>query len=288
MATRRRYGLLRFLPPIFLAIAVSSSARMPSDRGRKRAAGAWHATASPTSEEDYDCPVCLELLVDPVVISGCGHDACKHCLRRWLAQGQATCPTCRTAIVPATLPRVCLRLARTIETLFPARLQERRAQLAAAGRDITAEERRTEAAAAQRARQRQLQGGDNLAVGLALGLQQVIGDMALGLQQVFEGMMAADALSEGRQQPTGGGVNTAAGPGGQAGGSLRQRQQQPQTAVQLRHPSLQAPGVVLPIWPAGPPLAGLIFTPGSADARDERAGRRRWGARRRRPSAASS
>ena len=55
---------------------------------------------------DLKCPVCMELFcsnatyagrdMDAVTI-GCGHSACRGCLRRWRATGHSDCPICRTA-----------------------------------------------------------------------------------------------------------------------------------------------------------------------------------------------
>lgn len=49
--------------------------------------------------EDYNCPICLDLLLEPVV-GACGHEFCKDCYTRWLARSRAypTCPLCREVL----------------------------------------------------------------------------------------------------------------------------------------------------------------------------------------------
>lgn len=45
-------------------------------------------------EEDLACPVCLEVLVDPEVVTACSHAVCSACIRRWI-RSHTTCPMCR-------------------------------------------------------------------------------------------------------------------------------------------------------------------------------------------------
>lgn len=54
----------------------------------------------------------------------CGHDTCELCHRRWTVdQGKRSCPVCRAPVGSGApgeqLPGVCMRLARTVEALFP-------------------------------------------------------------------------------------------------------------------------------------------------------------------------
>ncbi|KAG2439871.1 hypothetical protein HYH02_010501 [Chlamydomonas schloesseri] len=97
--------------------------------------------------EAFDCSICANLLLDPVV-GPCGHDFCRGCLESWRqatcargrrgnCAGPVPCPICRKAL-PTELG-VCLRLRETIQTLFPDKVKERRAEV---------EERRAAAAAA--------------------------------------------------------------------------------------------------------------------------------------------
>lgn len=53
------------------------------------------------SLEAFDCAVCANLLLDPVV-GPCGHDFCKECLESWRQaacsrgrRGNSSCPICR-------------------------------------------------------------------------------------------------------------------------------------------------------------------------------------------------
>ncbi|XP_026076914.1 tripartite motif-containing protein 35-like [Carassius auratus] len=47
------------------------------------------------SEEDFSCPVCIEIFKDPVVLS-CSHSVCKECLQQfWRIKGTQECPVCR-------------------------------------------------------------------------------------------------------------------------------------------------------------------------------------------------
>ena len=53
----------------------------------------------PQEPEDYNCPICLDLLLEPVV-GACGHEFCKDCYTRWLARsrGSPSCPLCRKVL----------------------------------------------------------------------------------------------------------------------------------------------------------------------------------------------
>ena len=64
-------------------IAVGSRAAVPSPKGT-------------------DCPVCLQLLANPVTL-GCGHNFCQHCLYAALIKGYERCPVCRAAVPPTQL-----------------------------------------------------------------------------------------------------------------------------------------------------------------------------------------
>ncbi|KAG1651945.1 hypothetical protein FOA52_010149 [Chlamydomonas sp. UWO 241] len=97
---------------------------------------------------DYECSVCLSLLVDPVV-GQCGHDFCKSCLDEWRAsfspRGCVSCPICRQpAMAPGvTSLGICVRIQKQIQAHFPEQLEARRQEL-----EVAAAERE-----AQRARQ---------------------------------------------------------------------------------------------------------------------------------------
>uniref|UniRef100_A0A672KHS9 RING-type domain-containing protein n=1 Tax=Sinocyclocheilus grahami TaxID=75366 RepID=A0A672KHS9_SINGR len=47
------------------------------------------------SEDDFSCPVCIEIFKDPVVLS-CSHSVCKECLQQfWRTKDTQECPVCR-------------------------------------------------------------------------------------------------------------------------------------------------------------------------------------------------
>lgn len=105
---------------------------------------------SMASSEDYNCPICLDLLLEPVV-GACGHEFCRDCYRQWLSRSRTypSCPLCRVPLsmsVPGkpqnmekhTKPTqgsfqscsvvvgVSRRLAELIEASFPDKTRQRR------------------------------------------------------------------------------------------------------------------------------------------------------------------
>ncbi|KAL6470190.1 hypothetical protein MHYP_G00213090 [Metynnis hypsauchen] len=53
------------------------------------------AAKNPLSEEEFSCPVCYEIFIDPVILS-CSHSVCKTCLQQfWNTKGSEECPVCR-------------------------------------------------------------------------------------------------------------------------------------------------------------------------------------------------
>ncbi|KAL4421074.1 hypothetical protein ABPG77_001369 [Micractinium sp. CCAP 211/92] len=122
----------------------------PNGRAAFKRAGSKRPREPALSEDDFSCPICLNLLVDPVVGS-CGHDFCELCMRRWTVdQRKRSCPSCRKPLA-GDLPGICLRLTRTIETLFPERLSERQTEVAEERRALAAEKRAREEAARREA-----------------------------------------------------------------------------------------------------------------------------------------
>ncbi|XP_071395896.1 E3 ubiquitin-protein ligase TRIM21-like [Centroberyx affinis] len=53
------------------------------------------AASSLLSEEQFLCPICLDVFTDPVAIP-CGHNFCKNCItQHWDVSGQCQCPMCK-------------------------------------------------------------------------------------------------------------------------------------------------------------------------------------------------
>ncbi|KAJ9519225.1 hypothetical protein QJQ45_017881 [Haematococcus lacustris] len=83
------------------------------------------------SPDDYECAICTEVLLDPVV-GACGHDFCRTCLEQWRQVSSSAgvrpicCPICRTKL-SSTLG-VCQRLKAVVESCFPAQIAKRRAE----------------------------------------------------------------------------------------------------------------------------------------------------------------
>ncbi|XP_007893308.2 nuclear factor 7, brain-like [Callorhinchus milii] len=62
--------------------------------------------------EELICPVCLDLLIDPVILE-CSHSFCRSCITRcWENQGPNTCPVCQE-----TFPEMNLRTNRALANL---------------------------------------------------------------------------------------------------------------------------------------------------------------------------
>ncbi|XP_046355992.1 putative E3 ubiquitin-protein ligase RING1b isoform X1 [Haliotis rufescens] len=69
------------------------------------------AMASPQEEdpltEDLNCPICLELLNEPVTLYNCFHSFCRRCLQQSILGARETyrnpyaCPQCRRRFVPS-------------------------------------------------------------------------------------------------------------------------------------------------------------------------------------------
>ncbi|MGH0168298.1 UNVERIFIED_CONTAM: hypothetical protein FKN15_054036 [Acipenser sinensis] len=75
------------------------------------------ATASDLLTEEFTCPVCLELLNDPVTVA-CGHSFCRECLESYWGQTDHTeccCPQCRETFTPRPVLRRNTLLAGVLE-----------------------------------------------------------------------------------------------------------------------------------------------------------------------------
>lgn len=78
---------------------------------------------------DYCCPICCELMVDPTTTSVCGHSACLDCQLQWFDHNQ-TCPKCRERVPVTACTSVDQLLLELITTLFPKGVCSRRESLA--------------------------------------------------------------------------------------------------------------------------------------------------------------
>ena len=84
----------------------------------------------PLAENSFDCPICLEILCEPVTLP-CGHSFCAACVTDTLAAAAARCPSCR-AEVPGRVAgdlRVNRLLEQVVHAKAPAAYDARRAAL---------------------------------------------------------------------------------------------------------------------------------------------------------------
>lgn len=81
------------------------------------------AEAVVTSQDSFSCPVCLDLLTDPVTIP-CGHSYCLSCINGcWDQKADNVCPQCRETFTPRPVLRKNTILAELVEALRKTRLQ---------------------------------------------------------------------------------------------------------------------------------------------------------------------
>ncbi|XP_062405249.1 myeloid-associated differentiation marker homolog [Sardina pilchardus] len=70
--------------------------------------------------QDFNCPICLELLEDPITIP-CGHSYCQGCLwEYWVGNNDSetvSCPQCRESFTPMPILGKNILLAETVEWL---------------------------------------------------------------------------------------------------------------------------------------------------------------------------
>uniref|UniRef100_A0A672N5U6 Tripartite motif-containing protein 16-like n=1 Tax=Sinocyclocheilus grahami TaxID=75366 RepID=A0A672N5U6_SINGR len=78
------------------------------------------------SHDQFRCPVCLELLKDPVTIP-CGHSYCRGCITgHWNQEDQIrfySCPECRQTFRPRPVLKKSTMLAEVVEQLKKSKLQ---------------------------------------------------------------------------------------------------------------------------------------------------------------------
>lgn len=92
--------------------------REPGPRGGHPAAGMAQANISVT-ESQFRCPVCLDILKDPVS-TPCGHTYCMSCINNYWDQaesGQFSCPQCRETFSPRPVLRRNTVLAEVVDKL---------------------------------------------------------------------------------------------------------------------------------------------------------------------------
>ncbi|XP_053351983.1 zinc-binding protein A33-like [Clarias gariepinus] len=75
------------------------------------------------SEQDFSCPVCMDVFNNPVVLL-CSHSVCKVCLQQyWATNGSRECPVCRTIWAYMEDPPINLALKNLCETFLQERSQ---------------------------------------------------------------------------------------------------------------------------------------------------------------------
>jgi len=65
------------------------------------------------NEDTFDCPLCQQLLYEPIATS-CGHTFCKSCILRAMDHDNK-CPLCRTVVHISPEHGICILLQQLIQ-----------------------------------------------------------------------------------------------------------------------------------------------------------------------------
>jgi len=82
------------------------------------------------SDEDFLCPICLQLLIEPVVMP-CSHELCKLCFTQNVQEANLQCPICRLRISSWARKQarngtlICQERWELIQRLFPKKCERR-------------------------------------------------------------------------------------------------------------------------------------------------------------------
>ena len=83
-------------------------------------------------DEDFLCPICLQLLIEPVVLP-CKHELCKICFTQNVQEANLQCPICRVRISSWARKQarngtlICRERWEVIQRLFPKKCERRMA-----------------------------------------------------------------------------------------------------------------------------------------------------------------
>lgn len=115
-----------------MAEDVSDEPSLSQKNKRKRVQGKNNSSdnVENASCEDYICPICLQLLIEPVVMP-CKHELCKICFTQNVQEANLQCPICRVRISSwarrqarnGTL--ICQKRWELIQKLFPEKCEKR-------------------------------------------------------------------------------------------------------------------------------------------------------------------